>query len=314
VIAANLTAGHRVSFSVSHAVTASANPGDRGFISATDDETTRLCPCGYDLRGLAAASRCPECGRPIDDALAHFAWDFPLAQLLKVRLGIGLTLAYFFAFSPAFAVFIWLPIVHRPLRPAAWLIPPIVLTAGTTLLTRPWPGMTHRDRQIIACLRLLTLVLLVLLVARYSYELRLLFPYPFVYRIKDMLSGMIAVVGIFWSRRLCHCLADLAHRLDCWPLAWACYVAWCLLALGWAASSLPFAVCAACGQWRCFQSIWSHFNDCFRFIDDFGGFVLWLAIPVVMLLLLVYLVLLNLAVCGIDHRLKLRTSRLRQTW
>ena len=47
--------------------------------------------CDYNLRGLRAGGRCPECADPIDRALAHAGFDFaPLAWIIRIHRALWL--------------------------------------------------------------------------------------------------------------------------------------------------------------------------------------------------------------------------------
>jgi hypothetical protein len=129
---------------------------------------SRLRPCAARA---AIGSRCPECGRAVEEALAYFAWDFPPASLRTLRRGVVLALAFFFAFIPALAVFACLSHLESALKPLAWLLPPMLPAMSIRLLTRPWPAMSRRDRataQLFA--KWWSMILIAVVTARFAYE------------------------------------------------------------------------------------------------------------------------------------------------
>ena len=113
------------------------------------DETVRCRRCGYDLRGLAADARCPECGTPVKLALASELLVFCDPQwIARVRRGavavlaglggiVGLTFAFlvfrFHGFLGAFLAFAF----------------PSLMAVGASMMTEADPrGFADRQEAI----------------------------------------------------------------------------------------------------------------------------------------------------------------------
>jgi hypothetical protein len=236
-------------------------------------EQEQLCLCGYDLQGVAERSCCPECGRPLEEVTAWYAWDFPVAELVALRRGVVLTLSHFLAFAPAVAVFALLSHCRSAFAVLAWLIPPIFPAVSVFLLTRPWPGMTRDERRKASQLRAWTVWLMCVFFARYAYDVSFRYgsflPFDHVTRTLD---GVIAVGGVLWVWRLAQRFVALSLRLDCPALIYFCYLAWFLFAFACLSFCMPDAL-----YWQWIHDgsgNWNAADVLLRNIGDIGGVLL----------------------------------------
>jgi hypothetical protein len=278
-----------------------------------------LCVCGYDLRGSSDNSQCPECGRPVAEALAYFAWDFPTSSLLTLRRGIVLALGFFLAFIPAVAVFACLSHVNGWFIPLAWLLPPLLPAMSIVQLTQPLPGMSWRDRVNGRQLRFWTSILLAGACGRFAYELQSAgaarysasVGFAFDDHFIRTLDGLLAIIGIWWARLLCRLLADVARRLDWSTMALAVDALWFWLALAWMGSVLPDAIY---WQWLDGPMTQTPVEQFLRALEGGSAVALSLDVELYAALLMGYWIALNLASRGIDHHNKLRTQAVRRVW
>ena len=173
--------------------------------------------CGYSLRGLGAASACPECG------LAAAASVGPRVLLRCDRAWVGRTAAalrgivmgtvVYFAANLAWALLSALPL------PMAWIVSMyyVMLVAETAIVlwlarahwrfaerppddvaTSGWAGLYRAAVVVVAVVKLVTMALLVVPVAN-----RLVFLVQWVSH-----AGLLAGTGAFWFL-----LRDLARRV-----------------------------------------------------------------------------------------------------
>jgi hypothetical protein len=114
--------------------------------------------CGYNLRGLVTASRCPECGASIAATQSRMLWHADPRWLRRVRLGVALQFAYIL--SPALIVVIlWLTLENDRQRITfAWAIAPLVQLVGVWLIASSEPSgnsisavTTRRARSLRKC-------------------------------------------------------------------------------------------------------------------------------------------------------------------
>jgi hypothetical protein len=119
---------------------------DRASLAVDDDGDDRFCPCGYNLRGLPASRRCPECGTPPGPPAGGSLWESDVEWLGRLRIGVVLILGHWFAFAPATIAFVPLANAQHPCMDLVWLFPQAVLVAGVWWLMSPEPGV-RRDRR-----------------------------------------------------------------------------------------------------------------------------------------------------------------------
>ena len=112
------------------------------------DRDTPCRACGYNLRGLADAGRCPECGRPVAESLESAelrhsdpAWLRGMATGLTILLratAVNLVVAVLMLFVPS-------ELGLDALGSAVNLLAGAVALYGAWLLTAPEPGDSGRD-------------------------------------------------------------------------------------------------------------------------------------------------------------------------
>jgi hypothetical protein len=114
-------------------------------------ETSRPCRrCGYNLRGLNANRKCPECGTPIAASLFRKLADdtlgnAPVGYLVRIRIGAALLLA-----SPLVLALLTMvgPLVRQAMQGPAGdrvvlsclFLPPLLWAAGCFLVSTPRPS------------------------------------------------------------------------------------------------------------------------------------------------------------------------------
>ena len=91
-------------------------------------ETDVPCPCGYNLRGLPRAGRCPECALPVEEGLRRFDEPFDANQLRRVASGIGFMLI-------AHAGWLVTALALAPNRGSFWASALLGVAGPTTFLT-----------------------------------------------------------------------------------------------------------------------------------------------------------------------------------
>lgn len=110
--------------------------------------------CAYNLRGLRAGGRCPECADPIDRALAHAGFDFaPLAWIIRIHRAVWLlSLAgAFISGSEVLGALVPQPmsISARLLIGAAQVVAAALASWSVYLLTCPGPTRRHETDRLL---------------------------------------------------------------------------------------------------------------------------------------------------------------------
>ncbi len=104
-----------------------------------DSQTLSCRKCGYDLRGLAAAGRCPECGLPVGESIVVERMDdAPRGWVRTQRLGIWILFTSYALSAVAILSEVFAPYVEsipKPVFTVLRVLPLVLLAVSVWLLT-----------------------------------------------------------------------------------------------------------------------------------------------------------------------------------